>query len=307
MLEMHLQQLGGNNSPSFPLLTGNYKQLATASVPRDSHNTEHIDGKFYSIGGSYNTTLNSVMEVYDLETNVWSTLVSQNPPPVRQGAASCVLDGKLYLFAGSGGPIWSPMLKDAYCFDPETGAWTRLADLPYYVALHSAVAILGKIYLMGGFNGSSPINTLAEYNPATDTWRNIPNPQGFQHGHSAHVINNRMFLVGGVAGSALLNRCVAYDPVTDTWTTYASSPLGNTYHYAGALGRYIYMFGGSYNSNTTHHNRLFRFSLDSNAWIELPAGASARYFGDGVITDKALYLHGGLIGTTLQGELWEIT
>lgn len=306
MIEALLPSLG-KFVPPIPVLEGTYKKLAPAAVVRSNHNSEYIDGKIYTFGGSYNATLNPGMEVYDIETDVWSNLVAQNTPSPRHGAASCVLDGKIYLFGGSTGAGWGPMTNEAYVFDPVTSVWTKLANCPNSIALHAAVVINGKIYIFGGFNGADPTNALTEYDPVANTYRNIPNAQPVQHGHRAVVINDKMFVVGGVSYSTLLNRCVMYDPSNNTWANYAASPLGNTFTYTGALGENIYMFGGSYNANATNHNRLFKFNLRSNAWAELSPGATTRFFGVAVMSDKAMYLHAGMAGTTLVSELWEIT
>jgi N-acetylneuraminic acid mutarotase len=304
MIEMFLPQ-NTISEPPIPVIGGVYKQLASAVTPRSSHSVVAIDGKIYAFGGSYGA-LNSTMEVYDIETNTWAPVVAQGMPSPRHGCACCVLNGKFYIFGGSTGNGWGPMSQEVYVFDPATVAWTKLANTPNAVALHTAVPIKGKIYIFAGFNGGAPVNDLYEYDPVANTYRTIANSQPVQHGHKAVAIGDRMFVVGGVSSSTLLNRCVAYDPVNNTWQHYAASPVGNTYTFVGALGNYIYMFGGSLNNITTTNNRLFKFSLETNSWAELPSGASPAYLGWMAVSDKALYLHGGYNNTAVLAELWEV-
>jgi len=303
MIESHLYQTKAALPP--PVIAGEYKQKTSAAVNRTAHAAVAIDNKIYAFGGSHQI-LNSVMEVYDIETDQWANLATQGTPSPRHSIASCVLNGKLYIFGGSTTTAWSPT-AEAYVFDPATNIWTKLANQPAALCIQTAVAIKGKIYLFGGFNGGSSVNSFYEYDPVSNTYRTIPNSQSVSHGHRAVNIADRMFVVGGVAGTPLLSRCVAYDPTANTWATYASSPLANTYTFTDTLGGYLYMFGGSRNTDTTTHNRLFRFHPPSNTWDELPTGAQAGYYGVMIPVEDRLYLHGGRNSTTLFPALWEIT
>lgn len=292
-------------SPPSIVINGEYKQLASAGIQRTGHVAGLINNKLYVFGGSHQV-LNSVMETYDIATDTWGVLTTQGKPSPRHSLAGCVLNDKLYVFGGSTTTAWSPT-AEAYVFDPATNVWTKLANQPVALCLQTAVAINGKIYLFGGFNGSSSVTTFLEYDPATDTYRVIAHTQVAQHGHKAAVINGRMFVVGGVSNVTLLSRCVAYDPAANAWASYASSPLANTYTYADALDGSLYMFGGSRNTDTTTHNRLFRFYPPNNTWEELPSGAQPGYFGIMVAASDRLFLHGGRNATTLFPALWEIT
>lgn len=297
---------GQTPEPEPAVLAGTYKELAVPSTARAFQCTVAIGKKIYTYGGSFGV-MNSVMEVYDIETNTWAVLETQGKPPPRHSAACCVLNGKMYMFGGSTTSAWSPFTNKAYVFDPATLTWTELADMPIAVSQHSAVAIHGKIYLFCGYNGAQT-NAFNEYDPETNTYRTITHSQGNIHGHRAVVINNRMFVVGGVTGSTLRNRCISYDPVTNVWATYANSPVGNTYTTAGAIGDNLYLHGGSLNTNNTNHQRLFKFNLPSNTWTELPSGAGARFMAAMAVTDKALYIHGGTNNGsyTPMADLWEV-
>jgi len=60
-----------------------------------------------------------------------------------------VLDGKLYVIGGQlpGNTVYKTVSR----FDPATGHWEALPDMPIELTGHRAVAVGNAIYVMGGF------------------------------------------------------------------------------------------------------------------------------------------------------------
>jgi N-acetylneuraminic acid mutarotase len=89
-----------------------------------------IGGKFYVMGGSVNTTA-GWFAVYDPATNQWTPKTSL--ALARPGAATAVLDSKLYVIGGrrfnATREAWET-LDVTIVYDPITDAWTRRASLP---------------------------------------------------------------------------------------------------------------------------------------------------------------------------------
>ena len=56
------------------------------------------------------------------------------------------------------------------CFDPQTRAWQRKADLEAARRNHALVAIGGKLYALGGYRANSDVE---RYDPATDAWETM--------------------------------------------------------------------------------------------------------------------------------------
>ncbi len=84
-----------------------------------------IDGKFYVMGGGW-------FAVYDPATNQWTKLTTGFAKG-RGGAASAVLGAKLYVIGGTrynaATDAWDTLAVTVR-YDPTTGRWLRLADLP---------------------------------------------------------------------------------------------------------------------------------------------------------------------------------
>jgi hypothetical protein len=131
----------------------------------------------------------------------------------------------------------------------------------------------GKVYLFGGNNGLTDINTVWELNPTTLTWTlkaSMPTARSFA---GATEIGNKLYVVGGKNGSRTLANLECYDPVTNTWTSRA--PLPNAayglkfVHGSQAVWPTTFPFGyamGGRGSTGTYLNQNYRYDPASNTW-----------------------------------------
>ena len=95
-------------------------------------------------------------------------------PPPRSGAASVVLQDKLYVFGGFGGG--TGRLDDFYSFDFETSTWEEVKpagdrkpgcrENNGVVISHSSQTII----LFGGYNGRRWLNDLWSFDTTTNCW-----------------------------------------------------------------------------------------------------------------------------------------
>eukprot|EP00590_Aulacoseira_subarctica_P011142 CAMPEP_0172432294 /NCGR_PEP_ID=MMETSP1064-20121228/62499_1 /TAXON_ID=202472 /ORGANISM="Aulacoseira subarctica , Strain CCAP 1002/5" /LENGTH=715 /DNA_ID=CAMNT_0013179493 /DNA_START=1 /DNA_END=2145 /DNA_ORIENTATION=+ len=193
----------------------------------------------------------------DRQSLTWSrVIVSQSPPP-RSGAASVVIRSKLYVFGGYGGG--TGRLDDFYSYDFSTSSWEEVSlstDIKPGCRENNGVVLAdeNKIYLFGGYNGTSWLNDLWCFDIETAAWQCLqensdPNiPSGTRHqieaaaaaGHEQQVLerrdnnsavrpsrrfgyvsvvhNNKLVVFGGFDGSKWLNDMYEFDFKTNTWT-----------------------------------------------------------------------------------------
>ena len=120
--------------------------------------------------------------------------------------------------------------------------WSRRAPMPDLRTEPGAVALDGKLYVIGGSTKQiDDLATALAYDPASDTWAALaPMPHGINH-VSAVTAGGKVYAVGGfsgrVPGSQELRRVhqgaepfvFAYDPKANSWATIASlsSPRGS--------------------------------------------------------------------------------
>ena len=188
--------------------TDTWTQKADMPTPRGT-STCVVDGKIYAIGG---TAFNNVkkkkpwrldtVEVYDPVTDTWTKSKKMNH--VRSGAAISVVDGKIYVMGGTGWPQLpnhpGPYLSSVEVFNPKTNQWRAIREMSEPKAGHSASAIDGKIYVIGGgFRGNGLyiyLSTIEIYDPETDIWTREPDMPMSKLGHTAEVINGEIYIFG---------------------------------------------------------------------------------------------------------------
>jgi N-acetylneuraminic acid mutarotase len=92
-----------------------------------------LGSHIYCIGGGYR----SVVDRFDTASGTWTTLAAL--PTARQDAASFVLDGKIYVAGGENTDV--DFMDPVAVYDPSTGSWATVSDLPINLCGASACAM----------------------------------------------------------------------------------------------------------------------------------------------------------------------
>jgi Kelch motif protein/IPT/TIG domain-containing protein len=201
-------------------------------------------GRPCAIAG-HNPDAVNALDCYDPATSMWVGLANVPNYPSAFGAATA--GGIIHIFGGSG--------TDSYAYSSASNAWVQTLAMPEprsYVA--AATGTDGLIYVVGGYDGTNPINTAQVYNPTTNAWA-TSKTSAMSSARFALVAagggDGRIYAIGGLTaftGVTPLASVEAYTPATDKWATVA--PLPTPLAYAGAAvgsdGR-IYVAGGSNN------------------------------------------------------------
>jgi hypothetical protein len=232
-------------------VTDNLEYKAYMPVARGYGPCLAFDGKIYVFGGYvYNTHALSRIDVYDPDTDTWTTIGDMTSP--RAGMGASIVNGKIYVVGGFDN---SQNLSTMEEYDPVTGIWNKKTDMPTKRQLNynNAPVVNGKIYIIGGAynNPQVGLSVVEEYDPATDTWTtksDMPTPR-WAFGISE--VNGKIFVIGGSMSTnpdwsmPPLATVEMYDPVTDKWSKMADMPSPRTALSATAIGAYIYVFGDS--------------------------------------------------------------
>jgi len=212
---------------------------------KNSHmGTALVDTKFYLIAGHAGGA-NRFFKVYDTQRDTWimkaDLPVSIFPEPISSLGA-CEIDGKIYVMGGGGnGSGEEPPLPSATTLKVYTLAsdsWTLKANMPTLRTALSAVAVNGKIYVIGGVARSSGwywdlaeatadelVSAVEVYDPETDTWTKKTDMPTARCGMGTVVVAGKIYTIGGLAANGkIMNVVEVYDPGTDTWTQKADMP-----------------------------------------------------------------------------------
>lgn len=80
----------------------------------------------------------------------------------RTRAAATVWNEKIFISGGKGTGYLCEFLKSVECFDPESGVWTELADMPAPLHDHCLLTWRNKLVIMGGCFGAICTTAVAE-------------------------------------------------------------------------------------------------------------------------------------------------
>ena len=152
---------------------------------------------------------------------VWRT----EPPMHYARAAHAVVGDSNSFFAlagtGAGGaPVLVFERFDGNSWRDEGGIPGRGLNAP------AAVALNGKIYLIGGFDTDTnvPSEGVHVYDTNTKTWSQtapLPAPRG---GHAAVVLEGRIHVLGGGNSKSTIADHDVFDPAKNAWTALAPLP-----------------------------------------------------------------------------------
>jgi N-acetylneuraminic acid mutarotase len=144
----------------------------------------------------------------------------------RRDFATATLDGRIYVIGGGdvmAGVIPAPPTTTVEVYDPTTDSWTLAAPMPRAVTNHAAVALNGKIYVIGGQEEFLPMSdAVQEYDPVTQLWTLRTGMPTAREAIAAAVLDGRIFVIGGSSGGMDVATVEAYDPAADSWTSLAS-------------------------------------------------------------------------------------
>jgi N-acetylneuraminic acid mutarotase len=142
-------------------------------------------------------------------------------------------------------------MRPALAADSDLGSWIKGPDLGKAAEEVSVAGVDGKVYLVGGLDGWTPMGLLEELDPATGTWRSrAPMPLPVHH-VGVVAIGNALYAFGGYKppdkgrGWVPVANVWRYDPKADRWEPRAAMPTAR-----GALAVAVhdgkgYAMGGS--------------------------------------------------------------
>lgn len=191
----------------------------------------------------------------------------------RRDFATATLNGLIYVIGGGdvlAGVIPAPPTATVEVYDPATDSWTLASPMPRAVTNHAAVALDGKIYVIGGQEEFLPMSdAVQEYDPTTQSWtlrNSMPTPR---EGSGAAVLDGRIVVVGGSSGGMDVATVEAYDPSADSWAALAPLAEPRRDLAAEVLGGELLALGGytgTFVLDAGYRRVVEVYDPASNAW-----------------------------------------
>jgi non-specific serine/threonine protein kinase len=214
-------------------------------------------------------------------------------PTARQGVASTVDDGVIWVLGGVVGPNSATAKVEGY--DPAIDTWKTGPDLP--LALNGAMAVTykGDIVVMGGWVPSGGNVTAQTSNKVFalrgNSWVELPAMSAPRAAGAAAVVGDKLVVVGGEADGQLLDFTDVFD---GTKWTQAPGMLTPRDHLA-AIGadRFVFAVGGSALTPDKNVGAFERFDTANGRWVKGPSLPTARSGLGAAVVDGKLYAVGG--------------
>jgi N-acetylneuraminic acid mutarotase len=180
-------------------------------------------------------------EVYDPETNTWSSVSAGLILPRSRTALTVLYSGQVLV---TGGYLWAhsgTATSEVWRYDPATNSLSRAGNLARARHGHAAIRLYsGNVLVVGGIDGG---NTVELYDPYNGQWTlGPPFPYDVTPLFSATILYSGEVLVTDAIGQAAL-----YDPATNTWTPTTTMKQGRTSPTATLLhtGEVLFVGGNS--------------------------------------------------------------
>lgn len=237
--------LGGRESDAVRIydpLDGNGGSWTTgASSPIQLHHFQavELDGLIYAVGamtGPYpgEDPVDKVY-IYDPLADRWVIGPVIPSGRLRGSSGTLVHDGLIYWISGNTDGHLGPVTAMVDVYDPATGSFAALAEIPhprdhFFATLHA-----GKIYVIGGrstgeISAYEPtIPEIDVYDIATDSWDTLPETANLHPPRAAAAtdrVGNEIVVAGGESGVQGLAHAEvqAFDPATGQWRDLANMP-----------------------------------------------------------------------------------
>lgn len=279
--------LGVNNAPGNILFTASntftpagYLRCNGASV-----SVQTFSALFSSIGHTFTNTPTigngqpfknqfEINYILQEDLDIWFR-ASVLPGAISESTA-VVTNSRIYMFGrrSTTTAITANVYTAPILLNGTVGAWVTVTSLPVALVHSKAITIRNFIYLLGGSNGTSAVNTVLRTTINSDgtigTWSTYASLPVTLHSTEAVVVGNRVYLIGGVTGVAATNR--VYTATIDAngnigvWSLALNLPYTVTNHSTTVIRNRIYVFGGVVNG--VHSGRVIFGRLSSSGIIE---------------------------------------
>lgn len=176
----------------FALRGGAWVELPALHHPRVAEGAAVVGDKIVVFGGKAGKDLVSQTEVFD--GTAWTDAAAM---PTLREHMSAASDGT-YAYAVGGRNLSSDKNSAALeRFDPATGAWQKLPDMPTPRGGVAAAFLAGRIIAVGGEEPTRVLPTVEAYDIETGRWQQLPPLQFARHGCAVAAVGNTVFTVGG--------------------------------------------------------------------------------------------------------------
>jgi N-acetylneuraminic acid mutarotase len=185
-------ELANASNKVYALHGGSWVELPSLTHARAGAAATVVGDKLVVVGGQNEKKLVPQTEVFDGKS--W-TDAADLPTPREHLAA--VSDG-FYVYTVGGRFLSADKNSAAFeRFDPESGEWVKLVDMPTPRGSYGATFIDGRIVAVGGEEPTRVLGTVEMYDVADGKWISLPPLPTPRHGEVVATVGNTVYVIGG--------------------------------------------------------------------------------------------------------------
>ncbi|KAG6586212.1 Rab9 effector protein with kelch motifs, partial [Cucurbita argyrosperma subsp. sororia] len=280
------------------------KAMGFTPSERWGHSACYYQGNVYVFGGCCGGLHFSDVLVLNLDTMVWTVMVTtgQGPGP-RDSHGAVIVGNQMIVFGGTNG---SKKVNDLHILDLGTKEWLQpecKGSPPSPRESHTATLVGDdKLVIFGGSGEgeSNYLNDLHILDLKTMVWMitevrgDVPVPRD---SHSATAVGQKLFVYGGDCGDRYQGGVDMLDMHSMTWSRLSvqgSSPGVRAGHAAVNIATKVYILGGV--GDRQYYNDAWVLDICTCSWTRLntcgqqPRG---RFSHTAVVADSDIAIYGG--------------
>ncbi|AGZ41671.1 peptidase S8 and S53 subtilisin kexin sedolisin [Actinoplanes friuliensis DSM 7358] len=184
---------------------------------------------------------------------------------------------------------------------PQAAPWSDISDYPATVMDNRVVNVDGKVYSIGGTDGTASTAKSFVFDPVAQTWAPIADLPGARSAMTVGVLDGKIIATGGWAAAGPDATTWSYDPAADAWTKKADNPAPRSAAGQAVVDGKLYAIGGCTTSSCLPmSNDVVRYDPDADAWETVADYPKALAFAACGGIDGAVYCTGGNDGSVSQ-------
>lgn len=181
--------------------------------------------------------------------------------------------------------------RSVEAYDWRKDRWFSISDMNIRRRHVGVVSAQGKLYAIGGHDGTNHLDSAECFDPATNMWHTVASMDTRRRGIAVGALEGAIYAVGGLDDTACFQTVERYDIESDKWSAVAQMNVQRGGVGVAALGKYLFAVGG--NDGTSSLDSCERYDPLLNKW-KLVASMQHRRAGAGVtVLDGCLYAIGG--------------
>ncbi|XP_063771772.1 kelch-like protein 6 isoform X2 [Pseudophryne corroboree] len=135
---------------------------------------------------------------------------------------------------------------EVWKYNSSINKWIQIEYLNVGRWRHKMAALCGRVYAVGGFDGSQRIHSVESYDPFHNCWTEVAPLAISVSSFAAASHKNKLYVIGGGPnGKLATDRTQCYDPSTNKWSFKSAMPVEAKCINAVTFHDQIYVVGGA--------------------------------------------------------------